>query len=288
MASVILHFYKSPGDEATLQLLKRLQERYPFIDQLLTEDCFNVEIKNMNQFESTEREKLIWLLSETFQPDNLQLETRFKSETLSSQERVIEVGPRLAFSTAWSSNCLSMCQACGIETIQRIEKSRRYLIRFSDEIKSRSSSSSEEEERAREKKMMEELQSLLHDRMTECVYLTSLESFQNGTLAEPVKYIQVMEHGRQALEAINNEKGLGFDDWDLDYYTNLFREKLCRNPSDVEVTPYLSLSLPLSPSVSFSLITVSFSLSLSLSLFSALIWPNRIVSTLAIGSSEGK
>jgi hypothetical protein len=71
------------------------------------------------------------------------------------------------------------------------------------------------------------------------------------------------------LEAINNEKGLGFDDWDLDYYTNLFREKLCRNPSDVEVFSALCLSLSLTES-------------------SASTWPNQTVNTLATGSLEGK
>ena len=29
--------------------------------------------------------------------------------------------------------------------------------------------------------------------------------------------------------------GLAFDDWDIDFYTNLFREKMKRNPTDVEL-----------------------------------------------------
>ena len=28
--------------------------------------------------------------------------------------------------------------------------------------------------------------------------------------------------------------GLGFDDWDLDFYTKMFQEQLKRNPTDVE------------------------------------------------------
>jgi len=28
--------------------------------------------------------------------------------------------------------------------------------------------------------------------------------------------------------------GLAFDDWDLDYYTELFKNKLARNPTSVE------------------------------------------------------
>ena len=46
--------------------------------------------------------------------------------------------------------------------------------------------------------------------------------------------IPVLEEGRAALEKINSELGLAFDDWDLDYYTELFRERMGRNPTDVE------------------------------------------------------
>ena len=28
--------------------------------------------------------------------------------------------------------------------------------------------------------------------------------------------------------------GLGFDDWDLEFYTKMFTEQLMRNPTDVE------------------------------------------------------
>merc|ERR1719512_439243 len=43
-----------------------------------------------------------------------------------------------------------------------------------------------------------------------------------------------MEHGRSALEDINRQLGLGFDEFDLDYYTTLFKERLRRDPTDVE------------------------------------------------------
>ena len=31
------------------------------------------------------------------------------------------------------------------------------------------------------------------------------------------------------------ELGLGFDDWDLDYYTHMFRDDLGRDPTNVEL-----------------------------------------------------
>ena len=32
-----------------------------------------------------------------------------------------------------------------------------------------------------------------------------------------------MKDGRKALEKVNAKMGLGFDDFDLDYYTDLFK-----------------------------------------------------------------
>ena len=42
---------------------------------------------------------------------------------------VLEVGPRMTFTTAWSTNAVSVCQACGVGAVPRIERSRRYLLR---------------------------------------------------------------------------------------------------------------------------------------------------------------
>ena len=44
----------------------------------------------------------------------------------------------------------------------------------------------------------------------------------------------MLEEGRAALERINREMGLAFDDWDLDYYTDLFTNRVGRNPTNVE------------------------------------------------------
>lgn len=64
---------------------------------------------------------------------------------------------------------------------------------------------------------------MLHDRMTEEEYTTPISTFDSGAKVEPVVRVPIMEEGRSALEKINNERGLGFDDFDLDYYTQLFK-----------------------------------------------------------------
>jgi hypothetical protein len=52
--------------------------------------------------------------------------------------------------------------------------------------------------------------------------------------ARPVSVVPVMSEGRAALEKVSKEMGLGFDEADLDYYTQLFVNQLKRDPTDVE------------------------------------------------------
>ena len=70
---------------------------------------------------------------------------------------------------------------------------------------------------------MTAIHSMLHDRMTEEEYKEPIKTFDVDIVTEKVATIPIMAEGRVALEKINKEKGLGFDDFDLDYYTNLFK-----------------------------------------------------------------
>jgi phosphoribosylformylglycinamidine synthase len=75
---------------------------------------------------------------------------------------------------------------------------------------------------------------LIHDRMTECPYPKPLTTFETGIKPEPVYIVPVIEEGKDALRKINTEMGLGLDEWDIDYYYNLFVNELHRNPTNVE------------------------------------------------------
>ena len=57
---------------------------------------------------------------------------------------------------------------------------------------------------------------------------------RQGLEPEPVFSVPLIEDGRSALEKINAEMGLGLDDWDIDYYYNLFVKDIGRNPTNVE------------------------------------------------------
>ena len=61
-----------------------------------------------------------------------------------------------------------------------------------------------------------------------------LTTFETGIKPEPVYEVRVIEEGKAALEKINRKLGLEFDEWDMDYYHELFVNDMRRNPTNVE------------------------------------------------------
>ena len=209
----LLHLYRTPhlSPTQTDSLISQVRQTICHrVARLETETCFNVALKG--SLAAGERERLTWLLSETFEPEKFG-----PTPFLGDDGTLIEVGPRLNFSTAWSTNAVAVCRACGLTGITRIERSRRYLLR---------PRLTHEQESA--------FLELIHDRMTECEYRSPLASFETGVLPEPVSEVPLIQEGRPALERINTRLGLAFDEWDLDYYSDLFLDHLRRNPTNVE------------------------------------------------------
>jgi phosphoribosylformylglycinamidine synthase len=182
------------------------------IRSIETEFCFNIDAAE--QLTAEEMSKLGWLLRETFEP------TQLGSRTfLDGGDVILEVGPRMNFSTAWSTNAVSICHACGLGMIRRIERSRRFRLVTASGL-------TEEQQRL--------FLAKVHDRMTECPYPEPLSTFETGIAPEATFEIPLLTEGRKALERANQSSGLAFDDWDLDYYTNYFVKTVGRNPTNVE------------------------------------------------------
>jgi len=106
------------------------------------EYCFNIAASA--PLTAADIEKLRQLLGDGFVSASVTDTPRIAGD------RTVEVGPRLNFATAWSSNLVSICQAIGIPQATRVERSRRYRIPAG------------EDDRA--------FVAAHHDRMTECVY----------------------------------------------------------------------------------------------------------------------
>ena len=214
----ILRFYRQNVDDASAAaaLEASLSEASIKLVSLRQEHCYNVQLKDGSPpLTDEERSRLVWLLAETFEPENVGTESK-----LGGGGVVLEVGPRLTFATAFSSNAVSICASCGLESVARVELSRRFLVETAPKLQLAA--------------LAKDHAKAIHDQMTECVYFKPLSSFASATSAEPVTTIPLMKGGRKALEKASEEMGLGFDDDDLDLYTKLFKDQLGRDPTDVE------------------------------------------------------
>lgn len=212
----VLQLYRTPGMSASAlaSLLKTSQRKVSSeIRGIDVEVCYNIALlEPLNQEEAT---TLSWLLAETFEPEKLTALTTF-----AATDAVIEVGPRKSFATAWSANAVSICESCALSKVTRLEASRRYRLQSLQPL---------------DEEAITAFAALVHDRMTEQVYEAPLTTFKTDLVPGPVTTVPIMEQGRPALEAIDDELGLGFDDWDFEYYTKMFRDDMKRDPTNVEL-----------------------------------------------------
>ena len=176
---------------------------FRLIDQA-TEYCFNIACSG--PLTEAERTCLRLILADGFLAETV------SDTTCLSGERVVEVGPRLNFATAWSSNLVSICQAVGLDKISRVERSRRYLVPDTDDIEAFVDSH--------------------HDRMTECRYVAPLSTFETGVEPEPVYEVDLLGKGPGALLEI---PGISMDEFDRNLYYDYFVGRHNRNPTIVEI-----------------------------------------------------
>ena len=179
-----------------IQLYRKITDSFSF--------CFNIETSRQLQPEEMKHLRLI--LADGF------LAGSITDKPFLQGERVVELGPRLNFATAWSSNMLSICHAVGLDAVKRVERSRRYLVPEGEDITA--------------------FLAAHHDRMTECVYAMPLTTFETGLVPEEVYKVDLMGKGAAALLEI---PGLSMDEWDRELYYSYFVERCKRNPTIVEL-----------------------------------------------------
>ena len=168
--------------------------------------CYNIE--SDEHLEQSEIKILSQLLADGFIEKNISRNTGLKSA------RTVEIGPNLSFATAFSTNAVSICHSCGLKKITRIERSKRYVLDDDQD----------------EKEFLSE-----HcDRMTETEYDKTLDNFESNRKPDLVYEVKIIENGIEALKKINKEMGLGMDDWDEQFYYDLFLNDIKRNPTSVE------------------------------------------------------
>lgn len=131
------------------------------------------------------------------------------------------VTPRLGTISPWASKATDIAHNCGLAVIHRIERGCAYYFET-------------EEYLSKEQRIA--VMALIHDRMTETVYADIEDAEQLFQAAEPapLKAVDILGAGKQALVEANQTMGLALADDEIDYLFASFTD-LKRNPNDIEL-----------------------------------------------------
>ncbi|XP_026485781.2 phosphoribosylformylglycinamidine synthase [Vanessa tameamea] len=224
----ILRFFTREAFSAhkTKEILTKLKQVDPDVIELSTEICYHVELAEGCDYLNINQIKILqWLLNSPLKPHALKNESVYKF--VGDNQIIIEIGPRFNFSTADSSNSVQICNSVGLHDVVRLEVSTRYLITF-------------KQSKNVSRELFEGLAAPIHDRMTQCIYTTEnlpRQSFNEGLPKdlEPWFVVPLQAEGMAAMKKVNNKLGLAFDEWDMEFYMDLFVNKLKRDPTSVEL-----------------------------------------------------
>ncbi|QTF07500.1 phosphoribosylformylglycinamidine synthase [Brenneria izadpanahii] len=136
------------------------------------------------------------------------------------QGRLLLVTPRPGTISPWSSKATDIARNCGLSKVLRLERGLAFYIHaptLSDD-------------------QWRQLGALLHDRMMESVFdeMQQAEQLFSHHQPAPLKRIEILLRGRQALEEANIRLGLALAEDEIDYLLEAFN-KLGRNPTDIEL-----------------------------------------------------
>ena len=154
-----------------------------------------------------------------------QQETTREDDSDAPDETVIVVAPRLGTISPWASKATDIVHNCGLD-VHRVERVTEYHLALDDFG-------------GLDAEQWEACAAVLHDRMTETVLPSrdlAAELFTEREAA-PMEHVDVLAHGRTALETANSAWGLALSEDEIDYLVEAFTG-LGRNPTDVELTMF--------------------------------------------------
>jgi phosphoribosylformylglycinamidine synthase len=135
-----------------------------------------------------------------------------------------EYGPRPAFETAESTRATRILNLCALPDVNRVERFFRHQIPMGENPAT--------------------FLAARFDKMTQCAYPEPITTFESGIEPSPVKIVDIMGRGIDAMREVNEEYGLGMSDQDLEYFLGFFLNdpSLGRNMTDVELFHLAQLS----------------------------------------------
>ncbi|MFV9668701.1 phosphoribosylformylglycinamidine synthase [Pantoea sp. KXB25] len=136
------------------------------------------------------------------------------------QGRLLLVTPRPGTISPWSSKATDIAHNCGLPQVRRLERGLAFYVQAPQLTEAQ----------------WQTLGTLLHDRMMETVFsdLAQAEQLFAHHTPQPVKSVDLLGEGREALVQANTALGLALADDEIDYLVAAFTA-LGRNPNDIEL-----------------------------------------------------
>ncbi|PZL97265.1 phosphoribosylformylglycinamidine synthase [Pantoea sp. ARC607] len=136
------------------------------------------------------------------------------------QGRLLLVTPRPGTISPWSSKATDIAHNCGLPQVRRLERGLAFYVQAPQLTEAQ----------------WQMLGTLLHDRMMETVFsdLAQAEQLFAHHTPQPVKSVDLLGEGREALVQANTALGLALADDEIDYLVAAFTA-LGRNPNDIEL-----------------------------------------------------
>jgi len=167
------------SDFRLAKLLDALQQADGRVKSVNARYCYFVAVNGVLSAEHTKRLKALLLAGD-------------KAGRLGKGSRKIYVLPRPGTISPWSSKATDIALACGLNTVDRVERGICYGLKFKGQV---------------DDEVVRSLDAMLHDRMTEAVFNTGEDAaalFEEHEPA-PVNTISILAGGRQELAKANNE-----------------------------------------------------------------------------------
>ncbi|WP_341501766.1 phosphoribosylformylglycinamidine synthase [Gallaecimonas sp. GXIMD4217] len=129
------------------------------------------------------------------------------------------VVPRLGTISPWSSKATDIAHNCGLAQVKRLERGIAYHV---------------DGELSAEQQQL--FKGLIHDRMVDVVLadLNDAEALFQKAEPAPLRSVDILGQGREALVAANQSMGLALAEDEIDYLVENFKA-LGRNPNDIEL-----------------------------------------------------
>jgi phosphoribosylformylglycinamidine synthase len=131
------------------------------------------------------------------------------------------VTPRLGTVSPWSSKATDIAHVCGLKGVRRLERGTLYFIDAAGVLTDTE---------------LRELGALLHDRMTESLWVDTVDpdGLFHAAAPRPLRVVALGKEGHAALARANAAWGLALSGDEIDYLVTAFG-KLGRDPTDVEL-----------------------------------------------------